>query len=133
MGDKICRREFSRLQKYYTLRFLFLHAAHGDAFDYIAGEDEVHDEHGENRDGEGKENDAVIGAERLAHEHLDEHGERFFAGGVDDEAGEEEIIPACDELEDGLSGEGGLHDGEDDGVERVEHRLAADADGVGRL
>ena len=97
-----------------------LHAAQGYALHDVAGQEEIHDEHGQDGDGQRQEYHAVISAEGLAHQHLHEHGQRFLAGGVDDQTGQEQAAPVCHKLKDSLYRQGRLHDGQHDSVECME-------------
>ena len=104
------------------------HAAQSNTADDELGKQQVHDDDGQNGDSHHHVNLAHIKLEEVCTAQLcDQDGQGLFVGAVQHQSGNEVVVPAGHEGENGLHCQSGLHNGQHDLVEGVELACTVDA------
>ena len=113
------------------MRFLSFDGAGGDAFDDIAREEDVHEQH--RQDGEQDEHIdlAEVKFRVIRRAKLRDHdGDGLHFRFIEQQRGQEIVVPRLDKREDQLHGNGGLQHGQHDAVEGKELARAVDTRGL---
>ena len=104
------------------------HAAQSNTADDELGKQQVHDDDGQNGDSHHHVNLAHIKLEEVCTAQLcNQDGQGLFVGAVQHQSGNEVVVPAGHEGEDGLHGQGRFHDGQHDLIKGVELACAVNA------
>ena len=108
-----------------------LDAAQRHTADDELGEQQVDDDHRQDGDGYHHVHLAHIELEEVCAAQLcNEDGQGLFVGAVQHQSGDEVVVPAGHEGEDGLHGKGRLHDGQHDLIKGIELACTVDAGGL---
>ena len=112
-------------------RNLLFDAAQGDAGDDVLGQQQIDKDDGDDGHHDHHVDLALVKVHVIgAAQGGDQDGHGHLVLGLDDQGGNEVVVPRPDEGEDGLDRDGRLHDGQDDAVEGHEFARTVDA---GRL
>lgn len=95
-----------RKQRHAAVEILAFHATQRHAADDELREQQVDDDDGQDRDGDHHVNFAHIELQEVRAAQLcDQDGQGLFVGGVQNQSGDEVVVPAGHEGEDGLNGQ----------------------------